>query len=67
MLSICFLFPGRKTKTHRQIATGDGLFCTGFTKISGQQLSRASVGTRTTAATTLAAHLERETHFVLTS
>jgi hypothetical protein len=45
--------------------TGDGLFCTGFTKFSGQQHSRASVGTRTTAATTLATHLAGQTHLLL--
>jgi hypothetical protein len=57
-----FSFLCRKTKTHRRVHTGDGLFCTGFTKISGQQLSRASVGTHTTTATTLAAHLAEKAH-----
>jgi hypothetical protein len=62
-----FVLLARKTKAHRQVHIGDGLFCTGFTKLSGQQLSRASVGTHTTAATTLATHLAGKAHLVLTS
>jgi hypothetical protein len=59
-------FSCRKTKTHRQLHTGDGLVCTGLTKISGQ-LSRASVGTHTTAATTLATHLAEKAHSLFVS
>jgi hypothetical protein len=46
----------KKEKAHRQRVLAMG-FCTGMTKFSGQQLSRASVGTHTTTRTTLALHL----------
>jgi hypothetical protein len=54
----------QKQKAHRRSALAMGFSEIDLLKFSGQQLSRASVGTRTTTATTLAAHLTGKAHFL---
>jgi hypothetical protein len=53
----------QKQKAHRQRVLAMG-FYTVKTKFSGQQLSRASVSTRTTTSTTLAPHLPGKAHLL---
>jgi hypothetical protein len=55
----------QKQKAHRQSALAMGSIPF-KTKFSGQQLSRASVNTRTTTGTTLAPHLPGKAHLLLT-
>jgi len=60
------MFFATKAKAHRQVALAMG-FLYRFAKVSGQQLSRASVRTRTTTRTTLAPHLAGKSHLFLES